>query len=270
MAACGDAAPGLDAGGDATDHKDAGVGRDASDDSTTHPPGLDASPTKDSRPDDATTADTGADASPPAHDASVDAIPPVPDVAVDSNPPALDSGPDSTGNDAAPATPCTTQADCATGETCGFLETDACMAKGQCFSLSTGGVCQLYSPACSCDGKNFNIACSGLPAGYAVARLLHTGQCTDAGNDAGADDAGVPCTVSATCGANQVCGFPKKDLCNAKGQCVDATMAVCGVIIVQDVACACDGTSLDITCTNMPTGYVSKPIAHDGACVDGG
>ena len=67
--------------------------------------------------------------------------------------------------------------------------TRACAATGQCFP-APGAVCQAYSIGCACDGTEINVACTGLPAGYASSPLLHTGPCT--GDDAGiAKDSGT-------------------------------------------------------------------------------
>jgi Antistasin family len=80
---------------------------------------------------------------------------------------------------------CTTDADCANGGICGFLESAGCTATGQCFPAPTGARCALASAVgCGCAGSDVSIdpSCySGLPAGYQTKPVLHEGACEDAG-----------------------------------------------------------------------------------------
>lgn len=76
---------------------------------------------------------------------------------------------------------CMSDADCPTGSACGFPEAQACaVTQGECFSMP-GVECQAVSLGCACDGTEVNIACNGLPSGYAPKPLRHTGSCTDGG-----------------------------------------------------------------------------------------
>jgi hypothetical protein len=77
--------------------------------------------------------------------------------------------------------PCTSDANCPTGSACGFPEADACMTtKGECFPLP-GVECNAIVLGCACDGTDVNVACNGLPSGYAPKPLKHTGACVDGG-----------------------------------------------------------------------------------------
>lgn len=89
-------------------------------------------------------------------------------------------------------------------------------------------------------------------------------------DDAGtARDGGTTCASASDCDSNEVCAYPEAATCSAKGECVaKPSGATCGAIAY---ACACDGSNVEIGCNGLPDGYVSKPFAHDGACVtDGG
>jgi antistasin family protein len=101
--------------------------------------------------------------------------------------PAADAGGDAGGTGL-----CATDADCPSGRICGFLESAACAATGQCFSAATGPRCGIASTVgCGCNGTDVSIdpSCySGLPAGYVKKPVLHVGTCTT--------DAGGPTTDS--------------------------------------------------------------------------
>lgn len=188
-----------------------------------------------------------------------------PDAGTDSGGGRSDSG---SSGDGGGTTPCTSNGDCGANGVCGFLESDSCTAQGQCFP-APGAVCLAYSPGCACDGSEISVACTGLPSGYASKPLLHTGVCTDAGgHDAGGGDAtGGPCTTSADCGSNGLCGFAESAACAAQGQCFAAPGVVCNA---YGAGCACDGTEVNIICNGLPTGYEPKALRHTGACIDGG
>jgi hypothetical protein len=74
---------------------------------------------------------------------------------------------------------------------------------------------------------------------------------------------GAPCSTNADCATDYVCGFAESDGCSAQGRCFMAPGAVCQAYAP---GCACDGTEITIVCTGLPDGYVSKPLAHTGAC----
>jgi hypothetical protein len=169
-------------------------------------------------------------------------------------------------------TACMSDGDCTPNEICGFPESLACAATGQCFP-APGAVCQAYSIGCACDGTMINVACNGLPAGYATSPLLHTGPCT--GNDAGiAKDSGTDsggsrtaCSTDTDCAPNNLCGFLESAACAAKGECFPADLVTCAS---YGAGCACDGTQINISCNGLPAGYGTKPLLHTGACADGG
>ena len=162
--------------------------------------------------------------------------------------------------------------DCTSNEICGFPESLACAATGQCFP-APGAVCQAYSIGCACDGTEINVACTGLPAGYASSPLLHTGPCTgdDAGiaKDSGTDSGGshTACSTDADCAPNELCGFLETAACAAKGECFSAAVVTCAS---YGAGCACDGTQINIACNGLPAGYGTKPLLHTGACADAG
>jgi len=82
--------------------------------------------------------------------------------------------------DAGTTVACKSTADCTPGLECGFPQTPACTSTGQCF-VAPAVSCLAYSPGCACDGTEINIACTGLPSGYATKPLRHTGACVDGG-----------------------------------------------------------------------------------------
>jgi hypothetical protein len=107
---------------------------------------------------------------------------------------------------------CSSNADCANGGVCGFLESDGCAATGRCFPAPSGPRCGLASAiGCGCDGSDVSIdpSCySGLPNGYQTKRVLHEGACVDAGG-ACVSQRGEPCGGNTarpcTCASGLVC-----------------------------------------------------------------
>src|SRR5579859_7902158 len=71
---------------------------------------------------------------------------------------------------------CKTNADCGTQHACAFLQSDGCMAAGQCVAAG-GPVCNAFMPGCACDGTVINTICTGLPQGYVSKPFLHAGTC---------------------------------------------------------------------------------------------
>ena len=119
---------------------------------------------------------------------------------------------------------CATSKDCAPGQTCGFAESDGCGAtSGQCFT--TGALCNSFQPGCACSGDTINIACTGLPNGYATAPLAHTGACAtsiDGGGNV------FPCGTSACVVGQDICYAPKNagsPTCMPSGGCNDCQCA---------------------------------------------
>jgi hypothetical protein len=84
--------------------------------------------------------------------------------------PSEDGGPGVDGGKA-----CARDADCTPG-ICGFPTANACTATGTCFP-APGVTCAAYVAGCACDGSMVNIACNGLPSGYAPRPLRHAGMC---------------------------------------------------------------------------------------------
>jgi hypothetical protein len=138
---------------------------------------------------------------------------------------------------------CTKNSDCGKG-LCGFAESAACAAKGQCFP-EPGAVCNGFSPGCACDGTTINVMCTGLPDGYATAPLAHVGACTTS-IDAGS-------TYSCV---DQTC-VPGKDICVISanpqtGSCLPAngcTDCQCAQSMFQCVSsCKQNGPEIFIQC----------------------
>jgi hypothetical protein len=175
---------------------------------------------------------------------------------------------DGGGGQADAASPCTTSADCAPRQVCGFREgvANACSGEqGQCFTPE-GVVCNSVLLGCACDGTEVNMVCNGLPSGYATKPVAHAGECTDGSFGA---DAASPCTTSADCPPQELCGFHEyvANACSGEqGWCFATSGAVCNSVLL---ACACDGTEVNMICNGLPSDYATKPIAHAGACTDG-
>ena len=184
--------------------------------------------------------------------------------------PAIQAGPCADASSSADASPppdasridasstCTVDADCGTGMVCGFPESVACSATGQCFP-APGATCTAWLPGCACDGTEINTTCTGLPTGYVTKPLHNAGPCTD--------DGGVICTSSFDCAADEVCGFPENAGCGYAGRCFPAVGSTC---MAFSPGCACDGTDINLVCNGLPAGYETQPLLHAGACADGG
>jgi hypothetical protein len=157
---------------------------------------------------------------------------------------------------------CNSDADCGAGSLCGFPESEGCSAVGTCFP-SPGSMCELYAPGCACDGTTINIACTGLPDGYAPRPLEHTGECAH-------PTPPIPCTSEKDCPVELVCAFPIAQGCAAQGVCL-MRGAMCNM--PSQIGCACDGQDVAYgTCSGLPNGYAPAPLLHDGLCdgVDAG
>lgn len=88
--------------------------------------------------------------------------------------PPIDAGGD------ASAAPCAATTDCPSNQVCGFPQTGGCSAHGTCFPVQQV-TCGAFSAGCGCDGSEINLVCNGLPTGYALKPLLHSGMCVDGG-----------------------------------------------------------------------------------------
>jgi hypothetical protein len=106
------------------------------------------------------------------------------------------------GNGGGTSGACSVDADCGADYLCGFLEAAGCGAQGQCFPRRYV-ICQAYAPGCACDGTEINIACTGLPPGYASKPLAHGGTCGCLLEGASANIcvSTVPCAVDGDCTA---------------------------------------------------------------------
>ena len=167
-------------------------------------------------------------------------------------------------SDGGTRTGCTSDSECGSNETCGFLASDACQATGQCVATS-GGVCESEVLGCACDGTEVAIGCDH----YASKPVAHTGACKgDGGGTSPPADASTTCVTSADCTTGEVCGFAQADACTATGRCfVETGGAICNS---YEAGCACDGTEINLVCNGLPDGVDTKPVAHAGACTDGG
>jgi hypothetical protein len=162
-------------------------------------------------------------------------------------------------------TSCASDSDCTSGDVCAYAESATCDAKGVCVAKPAGAVCGAIAYACACDGTNVEIGCNGLPDGFVSKPFAHDGACAIDGGQAGPS-----CSTSADCAANEVCGYAVTDGCSAKGQCVAEPGAT---PCVESEGCACDGTTITVGGCGagaLPSGYTSKPLAHENACTDGG
>ena len=74
---------------------------------------------------------------------------------------------------------------------------------------------------------------------------------------------GATCTIDTDCDMGERCGFPKLAGCSATGSCFPAPGAICNAIVL---ACACDGTEINVACNGLPSDYAPKPFAHSEAC----
>ena len=119
---------------------------------------------------------------------------------------------------------CATSKDCSPGQMCGFAESDGCNATtGQCFA--TGAVCNSFQPGCACSGQTINIACTGLPPGYATEPLAHEGAC---GTSIDGGGSVFPCGTSACVVGQEICYAPKNagsPTCMPSGGCNDCQCA---------------------------------------------
>ncbi len=93
-----------------------------------------------------------------------------------------------------------------------------------------------------------------------------SGGVIEAGSDAPLD-ADRECATGDACGDGATCAFPIVDGCGALGRCVAVLPVGCNAF---SPGCACDGSTINVVCTGLPSGYVSAPLAHAGECADAG
>ncbi len=124
--------------------------------------------------------------------------------------------------------PCTTSAQCAPGEGCGFPQAGGCSATGQCFPL--GPMCNAYSPGCACSGQTINTICNGLPTGYVPEPLAYSAKCGMM-LDGGMMDGGMmfTCGTTSCMAGQQVCyipaNVPNGATCMPSNGCTDCACA---------------------------------------------
>lgn len=108
------------------------------------------------------------------------------------------------------------------------------------------------------------LACGPADSGTA---LGEAGQCASGVPACGAADSGKACQTNADCPSGAQCGFPQSEGCAATGRCVPQGPQ-CRLASV--FGCACDGTGVDTTnCVGgFPSGYLAKPLLHEGTCSD--
>jgi hypothetical protein len=80
--------------------------------------------------------------------------------------------------------------------------------------------------------------------------------------DSNTEGGGGICTSDSSC-AGGICGFPAAGACAAVGTCFPAPGATC---LAYGPGCACDGTSINLVCNGLPTGYAPRPLLHSGDC----
>jgi hypothetical protein len=128
---------------------------------------------------------------------------------------------------------------------------------------STGGGVACGTTTCSSGA----VCCYG-PCGQGPATCMTGPACPQYGiacrvDGGGTADAGAGCTTSADCAGGGVCGFRQADGCSASGSCFPAPGAVCQA---YSPGCACDGSTVNVICNGLPTGYAPKPLQHSGMC----
>jgi len=80
---------------------------------------------------------------------------------------------------------CSANSDCPAGKVCGFLESAACSAKGECV-VPPEVTCASRYDVCGCDGETKFATGCGFPSGYVSTPYAATGACA---GDAGQGDA---------------------------------------------------------------------------------
>ncbi len=121
----------------------------------------------------------------------------------------------------------------------------------------------------------FGVACGGSTISVGSDQSSKKSDGGGAPSDGGTlpiDPKGAPCVHDSDCGpvsSGNYCGFEQGLVCAAAGTCFNlGLVATCSA---YSPGCACDGTEINVACSPLPQGYLSKPLLHPGACVkDGG
>jgi hypothetical protein len=82
---------------------------------------------------------------------------------------------------------CSDDTECTPNQVCGYLQSAACAAHGECVAraydggVPPGGCILAYS--CGCDGGtiDYNVFCASGMSGYVSVPILHTGACVPDG-----------------------------------------------------------------------------------------
>jgi hypothetical protein len=165
----------------------------------------------------------------------------------------------SASSDACPPAPLCNLPNCPYGV---VPQTDAngCATCAICAPAPDAGGCQCGPPppvAACVDGGSPSVTC--LPTSGASCSWV-VGSCA-------ASDAGTTCSADSDCLSGHVCGFLETSGCGIEGTCFPAPEVTCNAF---SPGCACDGSEVNVICNGLPSGYVTKPLRHTGACVDGG
>jgi hypothetical protein len=164
--------------------------------------------------------------------------------------------------DTCPPAPVCNLPDCMYGV---LPQTDAngCPACGICAPAPDAG----SDAGCDCGPPPPVAACPGGGSLSVTCETNASGSCSWLVGSCTTDAGGGPCTLDVECPKGQVCGFPEAAGCGVEGTCFVAQQVICNA---YSPGCACDGSEISVACTGLPSGYVSKPLRHTGACVDGG
>jgi hypothetical protein len=140
-------------------------------------------------------------------------------------------------------------------------DANGCAACSVCAPAPDAGSCQCGPPppvpACPGEGSR-SVTCQATSGGSCS---WVVGSCPTA------VDAGTTCAADRNCPSGHICGFADTAGCGIEGICFPAPEAICNAFVL---GCACDGSEVNVICNGLPSGYVSKPLRHTGACVDGG
>ncbi len=130
-----------------------------------------------------------------------------------------------------------------------------------------GGSGSASSGSASSGGTSSGSASSGGGSGVATSGGGGSGVATSGGTTgSGSSSSGSgsrSCVSDVDCPNNGLCGYPEAAACAATGVCFQSPGAICNAF---SPGCACDGSQINVACTGLPSGYVSKPLRHTGEC----
>jgi hypothetical protein len=117
-----------------------------------------------------------------------------------------------------------------------------------------------------------------MPKVFAALALLSIVAACTSKDDSSADssavdassDSPIACTSASECPTQSRCLYPVAESCGATGQCVHFTVGVANCAVDPNLRfCGCDGVSFFPGCAYGTDSY-ANPVAHTGACFDGG